>query len=337
MLLGTARRQHHHLVRAAEQPGQRDHLGRRHAGHPLDPLRPPGGDRPAYLVEAGGARGDVLLVDVAARDQHVQHAQGEREVGAGHGLHEHVGPVRGRRPPRVDHDDLAAARAQRVEVARGGRHGLGEVRPDQHEHVGLLDVGERERQPAVDAEGAVAGGRGRRHAPAAVVVDLAGPERDPGELAELVGLLVGQPAAAEDGDRVRPALVADRGQPRRDQVERLVPVDGPELTGLAVPQQRRGEPLPVSDQAGRAPALAAHRPFVDRELLPRRDLRRAAPDQPHPALQRAVGAVGPDAALPDEVVVKLRSSPRPAPRPWPPTPCARRPPRSRSGTQRRTG
>ena len=48
--------------------------------------------------------------------------------------------------------------------------------------------------------------RGRRHAPAAVVVDLAGAERDPGELAELVGLLVGQPAAAEHGDRVGPAL-----------------------------------------------------------------------------------------------------------------------------------
>ena len=62
---------------------------------------------------------------------------------------------------------------------------------------------ERERQAAVDAERAVAGGRRRRHAEPAVVVDAARAEREPGELAELVGLLVREAAAAEDADRVR--------------------------------------------------------------------------------------------------------------------------------------
>ena len=70
--------------------------------------------------------------------------------------------------------------------------------------VGAVEVLERERQPAVDAEGAVAGGGGRRHAVPAVVVDAARAEREPGELAELVGLLVGEAAAAEHADRVAP-------------------------------------------------------------------------------------------------------------------------------------
>ena len=65
VLLGAARGQHHHLApRSPSSARQRDAPRRRHAGHPLDPLRPPRGDRAAYLVEAGGARGDVLLVDL---------------------------------------------------------------------------------------------------------------------------------------------------------------------------------------------------------------------------------------------------------------------------------
>ena len=157
-------------------------------------------------------------------------AERERQVGAGHRLEEQVGAVGGRRAPRVDHDHLAAALAQPVEVPGRRRHRLGEVGADEHHHVGLLDVGERERQPAVDPERPVAGRGGRRHAPAAVVVDLAGAERDPGELAELVGLLVGEPAAAEHRDAVRSALPAQLEQPGRDQVERLVPRSRAQLT-----------------------------------------------------------------------------------------------------------
>ena len=48
VLLGAAGGQHHHLVRLAEQPGQRAQLVGGHAGDPLDPLGPPRGRGPLH-------------------------------------------------------------------------------------------------------------------------------------------------------------------------------------------------------------------------------------------------------------------------------------------------
>ena len=92
-------------VGPGQQVGQRAQLVDGHAGDPLDPLGPPGRDGAAYVVEAGGARGDVLLVDARRRrPSRCRTPEGEGEVGAGHRLEEQVGAVRGRRAPRVDHD-----------------------------------------------------------------------------------------------------------------------------------------------------------------------------------------------------------------------------------------
>src|SRR5690606_23874884 len=99
----------------------------RDTGHALDALGPPGGDRASYVVPAGGAGGDVVLVDGAGRVDEVERALGQCEVGAGHRLEEQVGAFGGRGQPRVDDDELPAALAQAVEVPRGGWHGLGEV------------------------------------------------------------------------------------------------------------------------------------------------------------------------------------------------------------------
>ena len=78
---------------------------------------------------------------------------------------------------------MATPLTQPIEVPRCGRHGLREVGADQYDHVGLLDIRQRERQAAVDSERLVPSRRSRRHAPAAVVVDLRSPERNPSELA----------------------------------------------------------------------------------------------------------------------------------------------------------
>src|SRR6478609_575216 len=67
---------------------------------------------------------------------------------------------------------------------------------------------------------------GRRHAEPAVVVDVAAAQRDPDELAELVGLLVGQATAAEGTHGVASVHglgAADRGG---DPVEGVVPAPG---------------------------------------------------------------------------------------------------------------
>ena len=76
-----------------------------------------------------------------------------------------------------------------------------------------VEVLERERKPPVDAERPVAGRRGRGHAEPAVVVDAARAQGEPGELAELVCLLVGEATAAEHGDGVGAVLAAYDGQP----------------------------------------------------------------------------------------------------------------------------
>ena len=153
--------------------------------------------------EPRGPRRDVVLVDAAR--------PGSRGAAArwpapgrcpGSGCRCSVGAGGGRGAPRVDDDVRGPVGPAGVEVLHGRRHGVGRVGADQQDRLGLGDVGQRERQPAVDAEGPVAGGGRRRHAEPAVVVDHRGAQRDPGELAERVRLLVGQPAAAEAADRV---------------------------------------------------------------------------------------------------------------------------------------
>src|SRR5690606_16439190 len=101
------------------------------------------------------------------------------------------------------------------------------------------------------AERPVGGGGGRRHAEAAVVVDLTGAERDAGELAEQVRLLVGEPAPAEHGHAVGAVFAPDGGQPVGDVVERHVPVH------RAAVQERAGQAGAVGEEFGGGPALLA--------------------------------------------------------------------------------
>ena len=96
-----------------------------------------------------------LLVEVAERrqafgEQHVAHRKEERGVGAGEDRHPLVGVVGGAGATRVDHDDLAAARADAVELTEhvGAREErtARRLRVAAHadEVVGALDVGRRD-------------------------------------------------------------------------------------------------------------------------------------------------------------------------------------------------
>ena len=75
----------------------------------------------------------------------------ERSV-FGSGCRWRVGELGGRGAPGVDDDVPGAALAALLEEPHGGRHRVGRVAADEHEHVGLRDVVERERQAAVHAE-----------------------------------------------------------------------------------------------------------------------------------------------------------------------------------------
>jgi hypothetical protein len=174
LLFGAARGEDQGLVGAGEEADGLALGGDRHARDPLDPLGPVLGGSPADRVEAGGARGDVGGVDQRLGDGEVQHAERQREVGAGGELQVQGGFAGSRGAARVGHDERAAARALFGEQAHDGRHGLGEVAAGEEHGVGSRQVGERERQAPVDAERLVLPGGGGRHAEPSVVVDLAG-------------------------------------------------------------------------------------------------------------------------------------------------------------------
>jgi hypothetical protein len=224
VLLGPPRGQHIGVAGGGEQRGGGPLVGRGDPGHPLDPLRPPRRRGPPHGVEPGGAGGEVVVAQVAVGDHGVQDAQRQREIRARRGLQVQCGQLGGGRAARVDDDELGAA-----EVLHERRHGLGRVAADQQHRVRVPQVLDRERQPAVHAERPRPGGRGRGHAEPSVVVDLRGAEGDAGELAEQVGLLVGEPAATEHRDGVPPVPRLQVDDPVRDQVQRAVPRGRPQL------------------------------------------------------------------------------------------------------------
>ena len=293
---------------AGEQPGDAAQLVGGHPADLLGALGPPGCDGASDGVGPRRAVGEVRLVRETLGPHHVEESEEHHEVGAGHHLEVDAGAVlreaRGRAAPGVD-DHEPAALAGPGQVLDGRGHGLGDVGAEEEHGLGAAEVGERERQPAVDAEGPVGAGRGARHAEPAVVVDVRGPQDRPCELAEGVRLLVRQPSAAEHGDRVGPVLGGGLPGTGRDEVERLVPGRGVQLA-VRSPHERGGDAVRYAEHARARPALLAQ-PATVRGELPALDddARQAEVDGPgrcgcsrgdrlqrHRALQRAVGAVG---------------------------------------------
>ena len=264
-------------------PGGEDHRARRGGqgldglpqlpdadpGDPLDPVGPVGGGAGLDRAEPGGPLGDVVEVDQVVLDGQVQQPVGQGQVGA-----RHRGEVTGRAlggcgVPGVDDDMGGPGGPSGVEPLHGRRHGGGRVGADQQDGLRLGEVAEGERQAAVDAEGSVARRCGGRHAEPAVVVDHRRPQRDPGELAERVRLLVRQSPAAEAADGVAAVALLGRDQPVGNQVESLVPRCRPELTGPVTghrTDQRGEQPLRVVEQAGCGPALRAQPTTISREI-----------------------------------------------------------------------
>ena len=170
--------------------------------------RPPGGDRASYLVPAGRTTREVRRSSTRpSATSDVQHPQQQHEIRARKRLQVQPGPsVVPARPSRRRRGSTTTSPPRSRTPARCCTNGgivSATLLPSSSTAPARPMSVDRERQPAVDAEGPVARRRGRRHAEPAVVVDVPGAERDPRELAELVGLLVGQPAAAEDADRSR--------------------------------------------------------------------------------------------------------------------------------------
>jgi hypothetical protein len=156
----------------------------------------------------------------------VEQSEEEGQVAAWHGLEVHaravVGEGGGGAGPGV-HDDETAVVARAVQVCHRRRHRLGEVAAQEEDGVGPAEVGQGKGEATVETKGPVGRRRSAAHAEASVVVDVGRAQGHPRELPQLVGLLVGQAASAEDGDGVSTARLPDLPQAQGDEVEGGLP------------------------------------------------------------------------------------------------------------------
>ena len=254
----------------------------RHAGDPLDPVRPVRRDRrPAPPRSPWCAAATYASSTRPSRIAMCSSPLASARSVPGSGCRCSAGAVGGGGAPRVD-DDVPGAGGPALR--RSTAWPAAWCRPGWRRPAGSRR--RRRCRPAGTAA------RGRRRTPGCrrsppttcrtgrCSRSCRGPQRDPGELAERVGLLVGQPAAAEAAD-ARPARSAclgaldpggDRGRAPR-----------PRWPGAAGWCGRRGRRGPagsssrsrVVEQVGRGPALGAQAAAVGREVRLRLQGRRA--------------------------------------------------------------
>lgn len=245
------------------------------------------------LLPAGGVGGEVVLVGEPFLDDDVQDGGEERGVGAGLEGDVDVGGPGDGGLARVDDDEAGPPVAGAPDVL--GHHGeaLADVGARDEQAVGEQDVGEGVVGP-VDAEGQLVGARRADHAEAAVVVDVPGLERDPGELAHQIGLLGEQTGPAEEPEGVVAVGLLDALDLGDGEVERLLPGDLAELLVAGAAHERGGQPVGVVDLLVGVDALGAEPHPVDVVVagFDTEDLAAAVHAQIHPALDAAEAAVG---------------------------------------------
>ncbi len=266
VLLCPAGGEHHCPLGPRQQADRGALLGDRHPGDPLHPLGPVRGHHPAHRTESRSPRGDVRLVDVTPGDRDVQQPVRQRQVSPRRDLQVQRGTPGRRRLPRIDHDQRAAVVLLIGQPPRERRHRLSNIAACQQDGTGRGEIRQREGQPAVDAEGSRPGRSRRGHAEPAVIVDIRCTQRDPGELAQRISLLVGQAAAAEDRDAVRPVRRLHAADFGRHPVQRLIPAGGDQGSRPARPDQRHRQPTGRTEQLRRRPPLLAQTSPVRREI-----------------------------------------------------------------------
>ena len=199
-----------------------------HAGDLRCPLRRVVRDGRGERVVVAGTAGDEVAVGQPQPDHLVHHAVVERDVGAGLELAEDVGVIGHLVGARVHVDDRGAVAPGLLEERRGDRVVSRGVAAGDDRHVGVHHVavggGHGARADALEQRGHAGG-----VAQPGAVVHIVGVEPGPDQLLEEVGLLVGALGRAEAGDRPRPAVGVDLGEPPGDQVQRLLPGRLPEV------------------------------------------------------------------------------------------------------------
>ncbi len=281
----------HRRGRRAEHVRGRDQIVLGHSRQLRDACRVVGVHHRADVFESFGACRDVALVDQAVADADVEEAVGERRVGAGAQLEVDRRPLGGRGRTRIGDDELPAVGPLRREVLHQRRHRLAGVAACEQNGACARDVLERERQPPVEPEGADRRRGAGRHAESAVVIDVRRLQCNASELAEEVGLFVGQRTAAEHADAVAAVTRLHGANTARDEIEHPIPRRRAQRA-IGVADERRREAVRMRQRPGRMPAFDAQAALVDGETRVAGNLQRVGrAGEMHAALQSAVRTV----------------------------------------------
>ena len=292
LLLGAPAGQYHGGGRPSQHEGGLQELALGDPGDAFHPFGPVGGRDAPHPLEPLGAGFDVIGVDKPPPDEDVEQPVGQGGVGAGSYPQVEGRAFGGGRPPGIGNYQVAAVLPLGLEILHHRRHRCGRIAPHQEDGLRVGNVLQGEGQAPVHAQRPNPGRRCGGHTEAAVVIDVGRAQGHPGELAQQVGLFVGQGAAAEDTHGVFP--VGGLGGLKRlgNGGEGLIPGGGGQLPG-GVADQRGEQPVGMAQGFRRGPALDAKGSLVDRKLVVGGD-RRPIPGaaELHSALEGAVGAVG---------------------------------------------
>jgi len=208
-------------------------------------------------------RGDEILIDPVLGDQFPRDAVKQHQIALGgdrqmlRGVHRRFGSA------GIDHDDLRPPAIAEHPLPQD-RMREAQIRTDEHQGIGLLEVriGERRR---VEAERLLVGRRRGGHAlpRVGIAVDEAHAELEHGP--QQRHLLCRNLPGAEERDRLRAVLLFQPAElpnhPREGRVprHRLQPA-------AVVPQQRRGGPVARLQNFQRLPPFGTCHPQIDRIL-----------------------------------------------------------------------
>ena len=239
---------------------------------------------------------DVVVIDEIAFDDDVDQAVQQREVGARPDRQVQVGQHSRLGDARVDDDERGAGIG--FEPAAENRMVVGDVRADQEDDIGALEIFVGAGR-AVAAERALVAGDRRGHAQRGVAVVVARADPELHQLAERVELLGDELAGADDADGVAPVPRLHVAKRPGHRVERVRPAHASEST--AVLHHREARPVLRVDGVMLREALGAEHPAVHRMIRIAADADGAAVADAdvHAAADRAVAAGRRDPPLGD--------------------------------------
>ena len=152
-----------------------------------------------------------------------------------------------------------------------------EIAADEHDDVGLFEVGVRVRR-RIESERLLVRNDGGGHALPRVAVAVQHAHAELGECAEQRHFLGDDLTRAQKGDGMWAVLCLDRLHAIDERAERRVPVDGLQLAG-GVSQQRRHGAIGRVEHGERLPAFRAGHAQIHGIVLPRALARRLAPSR----------------------------------------------------------